>query len=193
MYEPLQPCDALWKVRTRRAQSVFWRCEHADEGGSNPRMWHLGSVCRARSPHSCELCLGHPVRSPQSALAVRIPANPASDTPFAVRSPHSQSAFRPSLLGGPVRSPQSALAVRTRTEIRDGTCPPVSYTHLRAHETSQDLVCRLLLEKKKHITSCLFSRQSTTFLCTHSIWLVLLVCSEDLYSLLCMVHLLLHL
>ena len=25
----------------------------------------------------------------------------------------------------------------------------VSYTHLRAHETSQDLVCRLLLEKKK--------------------------------------------
>ena len=24
----------------------------------------------------------------------------------------------------------------------------VSYTHLRAHETSQDLVCRLLLEKK---------------------------------------------
>ena len=26
---------------------------------------------------------------------------------------------------------------------------PVSYTHLRAHETVLDLVCRLLLEKKK--------------------------------------------
>ena len=26
---------------------------------------------------------------------------------------------------------------------------PVSYTHLRAHETSLHLVCRLLLEKKK--------------------------------------------
>ena len=26
--------------------------------------------------------------------------------------------------------------------------PPVSYTHLRAHETVLDLVCRLLLEKK---------------------------------------------
>ena len=25
----------------------------------------------------------------------------------------------------------------------------VSYTHLRAHETREDLVCRLLLEKKK--------------------------------------------
>ena len=31
-------------------------------------------------------------------------------------------------------------------------CPyvkAVSYTHLRAHETREDLVCRLLLEKKK--------------------------------------------
>src|SRR5674476_1564863 len=30
---------------------------------------------------------------------------------------------------------------------RDGV--PVSYTHLRAHETGRNLVCRLLLEKKK--------------------------------------------
>mgnify|MGYP003381707316 CR=1 FL=1 len=28
----------------------------------------------------------------------------------------------------------------------------VSYTHLRAHETGLDLVCRLLLEKKNIIT-----------------------------------------
>ena len=34
-----------------------------------------------------------------------------------------------------------------------GTCPKaVSYTHLRAHETVLDLVCRLLLEKKKNRT-----------------------------------------
>ena len=31
--------------------------------------------------------------------------------------------------------------------------PPVSYTHLRAHETDSYLVCRLLLEKKK--TKCI--------------------------------------
>ena len=30
-----------------------------------------------------------------------------------------------------------------------GLAAPVSYTHLRAHETRHDLVCRLLLEKKK--------------------------------------------
>ena len=33
----------------------------------------------------------------------------------------------------------------------------VSYTHLRAHETRHDLVCRLLLEKKK-----IFHLQRTT-------------------------------
>src|SRR5665647_3560863 len=31
----------------------------------------------------------------------------------------------------------------------DGQIGPVSYTHLRAHETDSYLVCRLLLEKKK--------------------------------------------
>ena len=31
---------------------------------------------------------------------------------------------------------------------------PVSYTHLRAHETDSYLVCRLLLEKKKHDLVC---------------------------------------
>src|SRR5678810_1005247 len=38
--------------------------------------------------------------------------------------------------------------------VRHAPCPvltvkPVSYTHLRAHETGRNLVCRLLLEKKK--------------------------------------------
>ena len=33
--------------------------------------------------------------------------------------------------------------------IGAGEAAAVSYTHLRAHETVLDLVCRLLLEKKK--------------------------------------------
>eukprot|EP00658_Telonema_sp_P-2_P027076 TRINITY_DN20990_c0_g1_i1.p1 TRINITY_DN20990_c0_g1~~TRINITY_DN20990_c0_g1_i1.p1 ORF type:complete len:107 (+),score=17.01 TRINITY_DN20990_c0_g1_i1:178-498(+) len=40
-----------------------------------------------------------------------------------------------------------------------GIAIPVSYTHLRAHETPEHLVCRLLLEKKKkHINTTFFSR-----------------------------------
>ena len=34
-----------------------------------------------------------------------------------------------------------------------GAAGPVSYTHLRAHETVLELVCRLLLEKKKTSTT----------------------------------------
>ena len=33
---------------------------------------------------------------------------------------------------------------------------PVSYTHLRAHETGRNLVCRLLLEKKKKPNATLY-------------------------------------
>ena len=42
---------------------------------------------------------------------------------------------------------------------------PVSYTHLRAHETVLDLVCRLLLEKKKQKTQVYviyFSKKTNT-------------------------------
>ena len=37
----------------------------------------------------------------------------------------------------------------TILELKNISISPVSYTHLRAHETVLDLVCRLLLEKKK--------------------------------------------
>eukprot|EP00658_Telonema_sp_P-2_P049389 TRINITY_DN3755_c0_g1_i3.p1 TRINITY_DN3755_c0_g1~~TRINITY_DN3755_c0_g1_i3.p1 ORF type:complete len:118 (-),score=25.84 TRINITY_DN3755_c0_g1_i3:81-434(-) len=45
--------------------------------------------------------------------------------------------------------------------VRDRASPysaliPVSYTHLRAHETPEHLVCRLLLEKKKKKTKTIF-------------------------------------
>ena len=36
----------------------------------------------------------------------------------------------------------------TKARAIRGAESPVSYTHLRAHETVLDLVCRLLLEKK---------------------------------------------
>ena len=47
---------------------------------------------------------------------------------------------------------QIAAAARLRrneARRRIGVPAPVSYTHLRAHETKANLVCRLLLDKKK--------------------------------------------
>ena len=46
---------------------------------------------------------------------------------------------------------QEVLAKRKLDKIA-----PVSYTHLRAHETVLDLVCRLLLEKKKNTNTQLY-------------------------------------
>ena len=44
---------------------------------------------------------------------------------------------------------------------------PVSYTHLRAHETVLDLVCRLLLEKKKQqVMYSVYSSQTTKMVYT---------------------------
>src|SRR5450759_5720617 len=40
-----------------------------------------------------------------------------------------------------------AHAARIVAALEMGRRTPVSYTHLRAHETRHDLVCRLLLEK----------------------------------------------
>ena len=41
------------------------------------------------------------------------------------------------------------LAIKYSPDLIVSDIMTVSYTHLRAHETVLDLVCRLLLEKKK--------------------------------------------
>ena len=47
------------------------------------------------------------------------------------------------------RSTGQVLIAMPALDDGTGEIPAVSYTHLRAHETSLHLVCRLLLEKKK--------------------------------------------
>ena len=61
------------------------------------------------------------------------------DREFADRYPHQVS-------GGQCQRAAIARALAVNPET-------VSYTHLRAHETGRNLVCRLLLEKKKIYTS----------------------------------------
>ena len=49
-----------------------------------------------------------------------------------------------------IRSYEEPTRIANAPPFIKGVVNPVSYTHLRAHETVLDLVCRLLLEKKKH-------------------------------------------
>ena len=56
------------------------------------------------------------------------------------------------VLYGPPPRPLDKIELETRNgEIFAVKREAVSYTHLRAHETVLDLVCRLLLEKKKYV------------------------------------------
>src|SRR5678815_2288288 len=62
------------------------------------------------------------------------------------------SVNRPGHLYEEHRAHTPALVRDLSPRRRDGADvadDPVSYTHLRAHETPEHLVCRLLLEKKK--------------------------------------------
>ena len=67
--------------------------------------------------------------------------------------------------GGPYRVEISYIGYQTVIykditlqlgEVYNLNVETVSYTHLRAHETGRNLVCRLLLEKKKEISYAVF-------------------------------------
>ena len=60
------------------------------------------------------------------------------------------------------RVPPSCKWEGTETGILLAQTGTVSYTHLRAHETVLDLVCRLLLEKKHPVLIVLFIVQNIT-------------------------------
>ena len=53
------------------------------------------------------------------------------------------------LKSGDISSVELCKAYIKRIEKFEKDVQAVSYTHLRAHETPEHLVCRLLLEKKK--------------------------------------------
>ena len=65
--------------------------------------------------------------------------------------------IRDSVFGGGAGVPDAGavgddfVGGRIAASEAGGGPDPVSYTHLRAHETVLDLVCRLLLEKKKRL------------------------------------------
>src|SRR5678816_2899253 len=76
------------------------------------------------------------------------------------------------------RVKQPGAAERLGMEAGDAAArlvvtPSVSYTHLRAHETPEHLVCRLLLEKKKTkpllYFSFFFNDTATTEIYTRSL------------------------
>src|SRR5450756_3000092 len=71
----------------------------------------------------------------------RMPPRCAKPAHWRVSASDSGTGAAPGVPGGPTGGGVGGL--------KSDISLPVSYTHLRAHETRHDLVCRLLLEKKK--------------------------------------------
>src|SRR5450756_2707405 len=64
----------------------------------------------------------------------------------------ASSAIELTMVSGRIAERSDKLDVENATVV----VVAVSYTHLRAHETRHDLVCRLLLEKKKNTHTARF-------------------------------------
>src|SRR5450756_790570 len=127
---------------------------------------------RSVRPHACEesSCLG-PRCQPGHAAAPHLgqagvplppcatsaPApNPSPRSPNSSNLPGAAADTAPTHFGAyqysPPNSGTAMRDVKPGGEAKPGgeeaVAEAVSYTHLRAHETRHDLVCRLLLEKK---------------------------------------------
>eukprot|EP00658_Telonema_sp_P-2_P009945 TRINITY_DN13715_c0_g2_i1.p1 TRINITY_DN13715_c0_g2~~TRINITY_DN13715_c0_g2_i1.p1 ORF type:complete len:288 (+),score=61.06 TRINITY_DN13715_c0_g2_i1:217-1080(+) len=89
----------------------------------------LGAAKQQQHPHQSS--------SPRRRLSIPAPLERVS-TAFSEDSADTMTSPN-------IHSPHSPVTLPRKRS----TVSPVSYTHLRAHETPEHLVCRLLLEKKK--------------------------------------------
>ena len=82
-------------------------------------------------------------------LMIRRPPRSTLDRSSAASDVYKRQLQRPerdSVGGGPVGRRHETFKTEVTEELHGA--PAVSYTHLRAHETVLEIVCRLLLEKK---------------------------------------------
>ena len=82
---------------------------------------------------------------------IRRPPRSTLDRSSAASDVYKRQAFIVAMKGGDLDEEFQKAELKYKSFIKKSTVyEPVSYTHLRAHETVLDLVCRLLLEKKKY-------------------------------------------
>src|SRR5678815_4342499 len=104
---------------------------------------------RSQSPYT-RTGIGCPISPPsRSRLGSRAHDDTAAGCDPAA-SDHARASRAPPV-GAKSQSDEWDMGCRSvpSPQAGDNRLDPVSYTHLRAHETPEHLVCRLLLEKKK--------------------------------------------
>src|SRR5450756_749214 len=153
------------RTRKPRTSPSAWRTTTISAGrapAARPARRHIAPTARRFTISPRESCQQDLYRTGQEPAGVRSEEDRAAE---AVREPGTEA--RGVVVGGDVHRPRRPRGVRQvrvrvhpfldadhaagpllRDELDGQGSEPVSYTHLRAHETRHDLVCRLLLEKK---------------------------------------------
>src|SRR5678815_3984049 len=93
--------------------------------------------------------LGESIRSALDQEGVGVEVHVIDDSPEGAGRPVVEAIDDSRIRYEQMPSPTGGLPSRVRNSAwpkARGTFIPVSYTHLRAHETPEQLVCRLLLE-----------------------------------------------
>src|SRR5659263_652285 len=130
-------------ARVGSATSTWWTCTSATCAASSVTIRLIRGSCERFAAWAIELALdndGDGVVGPGASAAGAAWGGAGGLGPGVFRGRTVRSGTPAPRAGGP-----RDRACRWRP-CGHGT---VSYTHLRAHETRHDLVCRLLLEKKK--------------------------------------------
>src|SRR5678815_1260472 len=126
---------------------------------ARPRVVLFRNRCRVRSDPAKRFPIARAVRRfllSRAPIAPDCQVNKARHSPPRTAAPTSRTIARRTRFlprhsaHVPVSPcPCATLPRFARTLARSQRLAAVSYTHLRAHETPEHLVCRLLLEKKK--------------------------------------------
>eukprot|EP00658_Telonema_sp_P-2_P064361 TRINITY_DN53314_c0_g1_i1.p1 TRINITY_DN53314_c0_g1~~TRINITY_DN53314_c0_g1_i1.p1 ORF type:complete len:134 (+),score=38.99 TRINITY_DN53314_c0_g1_i1:28-402(+) len=92
-------------------------------------------------------CVAEAATMPIDVIKVRLQYQGSDGT---LQYKNLREAFRGTVRAEGVNALFKGIKPAMVRQFTYGGLRSVSYTHLRAHETPEHLVCRLLLEKKKH-------------------------------------------
>src|SRR5665648_1140012 len=125
----------------------YSRRGHTNRSSAIRRLGSVVSVWRISQP--CFFAVERSERITPKSFAPSVERKPPEIfcRSFIIRPSRSAKLFVKGTRGSVRKRSTSCLRVLRRSKRLWPI--PVSYTHLRAHETRHDLVCRLLLEKKK--------------------------------------------
>eukprot|EP00656_Telonema_subtile_P046964 TRINITY_DN53670_c0_g1_i1.p1 TRINITY_DN53670_c0_g1~~TRINITY_DN53670_c0_g1_i1.p1 ORF type:complete len:313 (+),score=-22.10 TRINITY_DN53670_c0_g1_i1:169-1107(+) len=142
LYERLMPASVIDGVLRGALKRQY---KFPPEGGVNATSTTVTSDAATTlpTPSSSSVFMNNPPLVQSAPAVTTIPTTTLTSVPVSPIQSTDLVTPVPTVIASSTATPPPRSTVSTHAP------QPVSYTHLRAHETVLDIVCRLLLEKKK--------------------------------------------